>query len=305
MNVVLVAEESAGIGALRLLAQSRHRVVAVLASDSRAGVRACTVAGAARQLGVPVWSAELVREADFATTLRDATVDVLLNVHSLLIVNAAVVAAPAVGSFNVHPGPLPRYAGLNAPSWAILEGEREHAVTLHRMEPSIDTGAIAYEHRFEIEDRDTGLTVALKCIRNGLPLIARLLEDAARDEVPVRAQDLAQRRYFDARPPYGGRLPWTLPARRVVDLVRAADYRPFRSPWGHPSTTLKTRELRVVEASRTGQWTAQPPGTVRSVDGRVARVAAADEWVLVRRVQRSDATVIDAGDVLGGGARLS
>lgn len=304
MNVVLVAEESAGLGALRQLAQSGHRIVAVLSSNAQTGGLGATVASTGRRLGVPVWPAELVRERDFAATLRDERVDLLLNVHSLFILDAAVVAAPAIGSFNLHPGPLPRYAGLNAPSWAILEGEREHAVTLHWIQGGIDTGAVAYERRFEIEAHDTGLAVALKCVRHGLALIARLLEDAARREVPAREQELARRRYFDARPPYDGRLPWTLPARRIVDLVRAADYRPFPSPWGHPATTLDNRELRVVEAAHTGQHATQPAGTVGNVDDSGARVAAADEWVLVRRVQQGD-TFVDAGDVLDSATRLS
>lgn len=300
MNVVLVAEESAGIGALRRLVQSPHRIVGVLAK----GGDGVTVSAVARQLEVPVWPAELVRDPELGATLRDEAVDLLLNVHSLFIVDAAVIAAPAIGAFNLHPGPLPSYAGLNAPSWAILAGEREHAVTVHWMQAGIDTGPIAYERRFEIAARDTGLAVALKCVRHGLPLVERLLEDAVRGEVPMLEQDLAQRRYFDGRPPYGGTLEWTLPARRVVDLVRAADYRPFPSPWGHPSTTFDDCELRVIEASHTGAPVAEPPGTVGSVDEHGARVATADEWVLVRRVRRPDEPVADAGDVLRSGAQL-
>ncbi len=31
-----------------------------------------------------------------------------------------------VGAINFHDGPLPRYAGLNTPAWAIINGEAEH-----------------------------------------------------------------------------------------------------------------------------------------------------------------------------------
>ena len=73
--------------------------------------------------------------------MREQGVDLLLNVHSLyLIARRTVVAAPRIGSFNLHPGPLPEYAGLNTPSWAIYNGEREHGVTVHWMEPGVDTG---------------------------------------------------------------------------------------------------------------------------------------------------------------------
>jgi methionyl-tRNA formyltransferase len=250
-----------------------------------------------------VWPAELVRDPSLAPTLRRQRVDLLLNVHSLFILHRDIVEAPAIGSFNLHPGPLPHYAGLNAPSWAILEGEREHAVTLHWMAAGIDTGPVAYEARFPLTEEDTGLSVSAKCVQHGLPLVARLLLDAERGAVPRHEQEPAERRYFDGNPPYNGGLPWTLPARRIVDLVRAADYRPFRSPWGHPGTNLDGEALHVLQASCTGDAATEPPGTIGEPAGPGVRVAAGDEWVLVRRLQRGEAAV-DATAVLRTGARL-
>lgn len=43
-------------------------------------------------------------------------------------------------------------------------------------------------------------------------------------------------------------------------------------------------EVAVVKAGRTGEPCAMRPGTVGDVVGSAARVAAADEWVLVHRV---------------------
>src|SRR5919109_2815282 len=136
LSVVLVAEEAAGLRALRLLDASEHEVVAVLSSSGTG-------------FGRPVRDPLAVTDPAFAGELRD--VDLLLNVHSLHIAAPAVVAAPRTGSFNLHPGPLPEYAGLNAPSWAIYNGETRHAVTLHWMEPEVDAGPIAYAAELAIE----------------------------------------------------------------------------------------------------------------------------------------------------------
>ena len=99
--------------------------------------------------------------------MRAAEVDIILNIHSLFIINKEVVNAPRIGCFNMHPGPLPRYAGLNAVSWAIYRGETSHGVTIHKMEPGIDTGPIVYQELFDIDDADTGLTLSARCIRSG------------------------------------------------------------------------------------------------------------------------------------------
>ena len=199
MNVLLVAEESAGIQVLRMVAGSEHDLAAVLTEPPTRGGGA-TVASVAETLGVPILPSTSVRDPEFAEWMRSEEIDLLLNVHSLYVIHADLVAAPRTGSFNLHPGPLPEYAGLNAPSWAIYHGESRHAVTVHWMEPGIDTGAIAYETSFEIAEDDTGLSLSARCVREGLPLFQQLLDAAAqgRDAIPATAQDPARRRYFGA-----------------------------------------------------------------------------------------------------------
>jgi UDP-4-amino-4-deoxy-L-arabinose formyltransferase/UDP-glucuronic acid dehydrogenase (UDP-4-keto-hexauronic acid decarboxylating) len=245
------------------------------------------VGGVAEQLGVPVVASERVRDAETADWIRDEGVDLLLNVHSLYLIHGDVVAAPAIGSFNLHPGPLPEYAGLNTPSWAIYNGESQHGVTVHWMEPGVDTGAIAYDARFDLTDADTGLSVSARCVREGVPLIERLLAAAAADPaaIPRREQDLSRRHYYKrAEIPDDGRIVWTRPARRIVDLVRASDYFPFPSPWGIPTTELGGAELGIVRAARTGTPTTASPGSVTTDAEGTVLVAAADEWVRVERV---------------------
>ena len=302
--MLLVAEEAAGLRTLELLTGSGHRVVAV-ATSAEDGERGASVAGLASRLGVQVWQSELVTESSLAKQVEEARVDLLLNVHSLHVLDAAVLAAPRIGSFNLHPGPLPEYAGLSTPSWSIYNGERRHGVTIHWMVPRVDAGPIAYERRFEIGSRETGLSLSAACVDLGLPLVEELIAAAARDPagIPRREQDLSQRRYYPRSGPHEGWLPWRLPARRIVDLVRASDYSPFRSPWGHPRTGLPGREFEVVRASMTGEASEAEPGTVgqEHLDG--ARVAALDGWVLVERI-RVGGAAIRPGEILRPGLLL-
>jgi methionyl-tRNA formyltransferase len=299
VNVLLVAEESAGIQVLRALAASPHEVVAVLTAPPTHGGGA-TVGGVAEKLGVPILPSERVRKPETAEWMREQAVELLLNVHSLYLIHGDVVAAPRIGSFNLHPGPLPEYAGLNTPSWAIYNGEPRHGVTVHWMEPEVDTGPIAYSATFELADADTGLSVSARCVREGVPLIERLLETAAADasSIPREQQDLSRRRYYKrAEIPDDGRIEWTRPAERIVRLVRASDYFPFPSPWGTPTARLGELELGVVKASLTATPSDVPPGTIGEEDDGGVLVAAADEWVRVERVL-ADGRPRSAGEVL-------
>lgn len=308
MRIALAAEESAGVQALRLLAGSAHVVPLVLTgSSSTDRARGLTVAAVAEDLGVTTLPGAAVRDPGLADVLREHDVDVLLNVHSLHVVSQAVLAAPRVGCLNLHPGPLPGYAGLNAPNWALYHGETTHAVTLHWMAPGIDTGAVAYATTFPVSPDDTGFSLSAACVRRGMELVSRLLTALATDpaDVPVLPQDPAGRRYFGRGVPHDGWIPWAEDAARVTGLVRACDYGPWASPWGRPRTRgVDGLEITVRRAQRTGTPATERPGTVGRCDGEQAWVATRDEWVVLSRIQVDNSPspvdlVMSPGDVLG------
>lgn len=278
LRVVLVAEESAGLRTLRLVQASGHEVAAVLAAGP-------ALRKAAGEAGCPLLPAHRVQAPDLASDLRTAGADLLLNVHSLHVVHPEVLRAPRIGCFNLHPGPLPRYAGLDTVSWALFRGETEYGVTLHQMAERIDAGGVAFRASFPVEPDDTALSLYSRCIRRGLGLVERLLETAAAEgRVPVDAQDLSRREYFHRGPPDGGRLAWDRTARAVRNFVRACDYGPFPSPWGRPRTTLAGREVAILEAALTGDPAHAPPGTVRAPKAAPSarQVACSDEWLEIQ-----------------------
>lgn len=306
MNVLLVGEEAAGAQTLKTLLATQHKLVAVMASESKQAPRGGNLWNIARNLGCTTWPAKLVKDGALADRMRAEQVDLLLNVHSLFVMHQDVVASPRLGAFNMHPGPLPRYAGLNAPSWAVTRGEPTHGVTVHWMLAGIDTGPIAYQAMFEVTEEDTGLTVSTKCVRAGLPLVAQLLDQADRDPqaIPKIPQDLSKREYFGREVPNHGLIDWAGPARTVANFVRACDYLPFVSPWGTPRARLGEQDIGIVKVALTGESCDAPPGTIGEVTRAGGRVACADEWLLVTSMKINDRAVVPA-DVLTTGMHFA
>jgi methionyl-tRNA formyltransferase len=305
MNILLVGEESAAIQTLRALTDSGHWIVAVLASQSKNNGGLMNLWETAERLGYQTWPSTLVKDPRFADEVRAAEVDIILNIHSLFVINKEVVSAPRIGCFNMHPGPLPRYAGLNAVSWAIYKGETSHGVTIHKMEPGIDTGPVVYQELFDIDDADTGLTLSARCIRSGIPLVLQLIETASNDPaaIPLTPQDLTKREYFGREIPHDGKLFWSLPASEIVNFVRACDFFPFPSPWGHPLATSGAQEIGVVKACLTGERCDRPPGTVGEFVGPGVKVACGDEWIVVNKL-KVEGRYVNSADVLKPGSRL-
>ncbi|CAI8843928.1 Methionyl-tRNA formyltransferase [Methylocaldum szegediense] len=279
LNIVLAAEEGAGLRILKALDQSGHRIALVLTSPP--GTHGSALWSYAEARGHPLLPASTVKDAALADIFRKEDVDLFLNVHSLHIVNGAILESPRIGAFNLHPGPLPRYAGLYAPGWAILRGERRYGVTVHRMLAGIDTGPIAYQTLFDLTESDTALSVGLRCVAEGLALLFTLVDAAALDpaSIPNIEQDLTQREYFGRIIPEGGAISWDRPAADIDRMVRAFCYFPFPSPWGAPKTRAGDREIGIVKTSPTGEPSSAPPGTIAKISGDEAWVSCADAWL--------------------------
>jgi UDP-4-amino-4-deoxy-L-arabinose formyltransferase/UDP-glucuronic acid dehydrogenase (UDP-4-keto-hexauronic acid decarboxylating) len=287
VKVVLVGEGSAATQVFQALRRRQIAVVAVLTSPPDAKDRSAGgLWNIVSQAGLEPWPARLVQDPQLAERLRATGLDILLNVYSLYVIRSEILTAPPLGSYNLHPGPLPKYAGLNSMCWAIYRGERRHGVTVHQMVPKIDAGPIVFQEMFAIEEQDTGLSVATKCIEVGVGLILRLLEAAQSSAgIPLAPQDLSQRGYFGREVPQEGRIRWVVPARHVFNFVRACDFGPFASPWGHPKTFFQSREMTVTKTSLTGRPCHLRPGTVGDVTTAGADVACQDEWLLIQRIQ--------------------
>lgn len=303
MNILLALEEAAGIQTLKAVDQSGHQIVAVLTASSAEvdAKRGATVAAVAKNLGYEVWPAKKVKDPALAEVMKAKHVDILLNVHSLYIIDKEVVEAPLIGAFNLHPGPLPDYAGMNAPSWAILNGESRHGVSLHWMEAGIDTGFIAYQAMFDLKPSDTGLSVSSTCVRQGLELIKTLLVTDP-DAIPRLEQDFSRRKYYGFEKPFAGKMDWTQSAESLERFVRASDFYPLPSPWGTPKTFLAHQELGVLKVALSQQPSAAEAGRVKVEEGKVL-VATATDWLELKKLL-VEGKALNPSELLQGGELL-
>ncbi len=304
LSVALIGGEAAGTQALKLLVSGGVTVAFVCASTSDA----VSMVKIARSQKVPMLDPAAIGSGLATRSILEHDVDLLLNIHSLQMLPEELLLAPRIGSFNLHPGPLPSYAGLGGPSWAIYNGESRHAVTLHWMTAGLDAGDIAYDRWFEIGDKATGLTVSTQCARLGLELVSELIRQAASDpaSIPRTPQGPGERRlYRRNQVPGDGKIDWLQSAKLINRLVRASSYRPFPSVWGDPQTLLGDRPVHVVATALTDeQGTGQRPGTVIALaDGNLA-VVTGDGVLGIDRVS-TDGRVVAASEVLSSGDILS
>ena len=216
-------------------------------------------------------------DGDLAARLAGSECDYLFAITWLRMLPTAVLALPKCAALNFHDGPLPRYAGLNATCWALYHGEREHAVTWHRIEARADTGAIWLQKRFAVAADDTAFTLNARCFQVGVESFAELCDQLPAGPLAGTAQELGQRSYFGrrARPAGLAVLDWQAPAQQSLRTVRAFDHGGYKNPVAvakveAPSGVFVPGQVELRPAS------GRAPGTVVEVGDDFVVVAGSD-----------------------------
>ncbi|MDX5412918.1 MAG: LLM class flavin-dependent oxidoreductase, partial [Rhodobacterales bacterium] len=206
---------------------------------------------------------------DLAQRLEGVAHDWLLSVANLDMLPADLLARPAKGAVNFHDGPLPRYAGLNAPVWARIAGETRHGITWHMIGGGVDEGDILLQRMFDIAADDTALTLNSRCFAEAIESFPAVVEMLAQGAPVRQRQDLGARSYFGLydRPAVAGRLDFTGDAAALARLVLALDHGDHVNPLCLPKVMTPGGLLAVRGAEAVPGGAGALPGTVLQADG--------------------------------------
>ncbi len=191
------------------------------------------VAAWARGQGIPVAA---------SAEGTDDRADWILSVANLALIPPALLSR-AGGAVNFHDGPLPGRAGLNAPVWAILDGDTRHAVTWHRIAGGVDAGPILASRAVDIAPEDTALTLNARCMAAGIDSFPEVMA-ALEADAPGQPQDPAAPRRLHRRadrPAAFALLDPAQPAAAVLRLIRALDHGSYWNPLALPKLRIGGR----------------------------------------------------------------
>ncbi len=122
--------------------------------------------------------------------------DYIFSINNGIILKPAFIAKAKSLVINYHDSPLPKYAGMYAPNWALLHQEKTHAVSWHILDEGIDTGDILEQEFIEIEHLEPIWSVNMKCFAAALLSFERLVEKIRNGTVSRKPQDTSERSYF-------------------------------------------------------------------------------------------------------------
>jgi natural product biosynthesis luciferase-like monooxygenase protein len=221
-------------------------------------------------------------DREWVARLDGTDYDYLFSVANLQVLPESVIARAGKLAINFHDALLPRYAGLNATSWALMAQERQHGVTWHEMTTRVDAGRIVRQARFDIAPGETALSINAKCYEAGLAAFSQIVQDLDQGDLVLTAQE-GERSWFGKhrRPEWLGALDFSRPAAEIAARVRALDFGQYANPLGrakivHGDHVVLVRTAKVLE-----RGVPAAPGTVLAVDGDAIRIAATDGELLL------------------------
>lgn len=233
-------------------------------------LRPTPVKAAALELGLPVFEPTCLRS--FAAQIAGEGYQLFVVASYGRILPQALLDVPALGALNVHPSLLPRYRGATPLQSALRDGARETGVTIMLMDAGTDTGDIVLQERTPIADDEIYGQLHDRLAQLGAHALCRAIALAATGVLP-RTPQRGEATLTRPIAPHDLQIDWHLPARRVVDLVRAYSPRPAAR------AILSGVPLKVLRAAVWPETGA--PGQILGVRGDALVVAAGEGAVAI------------------------
>lgn len=180
-----------------------------------------SVAGLADRAGIPVITAEDPDSAAVIDQIRQSRPELIFSFYYRHMLSARILEIPAVGCFNMHGSLLPKYRGRVPVNWALVHGESESGVTLHRMEVKPDAGHLLDQQMVKILPNDTAHDLFLKLVCAAETVMQRSLPGLLAGSFEEQPMDLGSGSYFGGRKPEDGVIDWSCSAWEIHNLIRA------------------------------------------------------------------------------------
>ena len=209
--------------------------------------RLLTFAGLSARYGITIESITDLNGPEGEARIRAFAPDLTISARFSLIFKPNTYDIPRFGTYNIHPGALPRYAGLFAPFRCMLDGSEAIGCTLHRVDKGIDTGPIVGIGYLPIDRRRSLLWHVVNTYRPGLGLFLAMLDGLRQGREPEYAMQDFSRRQYGSLP---GHEPFTEFKAKGMKLFEPAEYLEILSGFLPPAMAMPSAVARAVANGR-------------------------------------------------------
>ena len=299
LRVVYFGTPAFAVPTLAALLKSRHSVAGVISQPDRPRGRGHRTAATptkalALQYGVPVLQPLKLRDEGFLSSIAELRADLGVVAAYGRILPEALLAIPPLGMINVHASLLPAYRGAAPVHRAVIAGETLTGVTIMRVVHELDAGPMLARVTVPIGPDATSSEVEGDLAQRGAALLLEVVEQLAAGAATETPQDEAQATYAPKVLKSESAIDWSLPARRIHNLVRGLQ------PWPMASTTIAGARVLIHRTALDGMAADAIPGTILEADGDALAVATGEHVIRILQVQPEGRRAMTVREFLSG-----
>jgi len=194
VNIVFMGTPEFSLPSLKILLESKHKILAVVTQlDKERGrgkkVSFTAVKQFAVENNIPIYQPEkLKNNEEFVEQMKSLNPD-LFVVVAFRILPKEVFEIPKFGSFNLHGSYLPKYRGAAPIQWALINGETETGLTTFKLAEKVDTGNIYLQEKVKIYPEDNFETLHDRMSELGAKFILETVNLIERGNYEMKQQD--------------------------------------------------------------------------------------------------------------------
>jgi methionyl-tRNA formyltransferase len=275
--------------ALQALLALPHEVVGVFTRpDAPRGrgqrLSASAVKTTALAASLPLSQPATLADEAALKELKSWRADVLVVVAYGLILPAAMLEVPSLGSVNIHASLLPRWRGAAPIQRALLAGDATTGITVMRMAAGLDTGPILLQRSLAIGATDTSGSLHDALAKLGTSALLEALDGLARGTLDGTPQPEEGVSYAHKIVKAEARIDWQRSAAEIDRQIRAFH------PWPIAETRFEEAPLRIlaarIDAGEAPAHAAVLPGTVVAIGDDAVSVQCGEGCIGMTLVQR-------------------
>lgn len=279
-RIALIGKNTVASNALDILVKKDVEIVIVSPNNSDSGEDGWqkSLLKNAKEKNCTIKQFPKIKDADSIEYLASLKLDFIFSIQYDQIINQKVIDTAKYGAINLHFAPLPRYRGVSPIGLALLNGEKEFGISLHYMDPGIDTGDIISQKFFDIsfvqnarEMYDIVVEQATELFKQSIDGILELKND----RIP---QDNSKALYYSNGSINfkENKINFNKDTRSLLNWIRAFIFPPFQ----YPVFTIGEQQYEVVAANadyRKNKF--EKAGTLVHQEGKYFKFSTHDSYI--------------------------
>lgn len=297
MRVVFFGNPRFALPTLEAISTSCHQLVGVVTNpDKPAGkglrVTPTPVKMWATSVGLPFLQPEKLKSPQFIAELRKWGGEVGVVVGFRIIPKEVIELFPK-GCINLHPSLLPQLRGPAPIPWALINGLTLTGVTTFLIDTGVDTGMVLLQREVEIKEDEVATELEARLAKVGAEMVVETLDGWEAGTISPRPQQGVPT-LAPAINAEHCRIDWTLPAQRIVGLIRGLADEPGAF------TTWEGEVVKIYRAAVVPSEDPVEPGTIIEAQRDRLVVRAGEGGVGVKVLQRAGKKRMDVSQFLLG-----